>query len=192
MCDFKRQVLLAIIDKGLLGVTAVGITYFLNRRIEEFRSKRALEGEFLRERTRRLDELFTLMLDVEADGERFVDLAMDYIESRKGKPGNYFLTPRPKPEVDSARQAYVHRSQLLRRKSAHCLPWIGEHLVTLCAEYEKVVDRAVAEQTVAGTHDTEKIEELQRRTKELQSAIVDAIREGAPAGSGGSHPPRQT
>ena len=35
----------------------------MNVRLERFRARRALEGEFLRERTRRLDELYIAMLE---------------------------------------------------------------------------------------------------------------------------------
>ena len=168
------QIIASVVDKVLLGGVALVVAHFLNRRIEEFRARRALESEFLRERTRRLDEIYVLMLEIETTADRFSSLAMDYIREKRSKP---LLLVRP-AELDPAHKKFRELSAELRRKAAHSRPWIGDDLGQLCAEYERVVKESVSEQTIPGTHDTEKIERLEGRTAELQRTIVAAIREG--------------
>ena len=177
--DFSRQVLLSVVDKVLLGGAAVMVGYFVNLRLERFRARHALEGEFLRERTRRLDELYGLMLDTEVAATTFQGIVLGYIEEKKA---NKLILFRP-AGIDPARNTFKQLSERLRRKAAHYGPWIGDELKQHCAEYDQVVRDNVTEQTVAGSHNMEAIERLDKRTRELQELIVAAIREGAPTRS---------
>jgi hypothetical protein len=177
MDGLLQQIGLSVIDKLFLGAAALGVGYVLNRRLEVFRSRRALEGEFLRERTRRLDELYVAMLDVEAAARQFVGLELERIEAGKGLRG--FITTN-QAEIRTAFEKFMETSQTLTLKAANYRPWISDRLQALCAEYEKVVRAGITEETVAGSHDMDEIGRLRSRTSYLQNAIVAAIREGAP------------
>jgi hypothetical protein len=176
--DFWRQVLLSVVDKGLLGVAALGVGYLVNLRLERFRARRALEGEFLRERTRRLDELYVAMLEVEAAGRAYIGLELGRIEANKSKPG-VFKQPRT-PETIDAGAKFKIASEALARIAAHYRPWIGDRLYAGGIEYGKVVRNSVTEQTVDGSHNIDRIGQLEQRTNQLQAEIMAAIREGAP------------
>ncbi len=176
MSDFWRQVLLSVIDKGLLGGAALGVGYIVNLRLEGFRARRALETEFLRERTRRLDELYVAMLEVETTARAYVALEMERIEANKSK-----VVPwKQNSQTVDASAKFTIASRALIRKAGHYRPWTGDQLFRMCAEYGLVVDNSVMEQTIPGSHDTERIEQLDRRTAHLQAEIMAAIREGAP------------
>ncbi len=187
MTDFSRQVLLSVVDKVLLGGAALGVGYLVNLRLERFRARRALEGEFLRERTRRLDELYVPMLEVEAAAREYTRLERRRIEKDKGWPRD-MNTPET-PHSEHAFEAFREVSLSLMRKAAHYRPWIGDSLQVHCAGYADVVLDRVTQQTVAGSHDIDRISKLQDRTSALQAEIMAAIREGAPpallAGTGG-------
>ena len=174
--DFWRQVLLSVVDKGLLGLAALGVGYRINVRLERFRARRALEGEFLRERTRRLDELYVAMLEVEATGRAYVGLEMERIEANKSRVVKWPQTP----EVVGAGTKFGRASEALIRRAAHYRPWTGDRLFRLCTEYGLVVDNSVIEQTIPGSHNIDRIEQLEQRTAQLQAEIMAAVREGAP------------
>ena len=122
--DFWRQVLLSGVDKGLLGLAALGVGYRINVRLERFRARRALEGEFLRERTRRLDELYVAMLEVEATGRIYVGLEMNRMKTRPGQGSCSRRTPRPEaPARDSAPPAtrwHARRSTTVLGSATGC------------------------------------------------------------------------
>lgn len=176
--DFWRQVLLSVIDKGLLGGAALGVGYFVNVRLERFRARRALEGEFLRERTRRLDELYVAMLEADSTATTYVGLEMGWIEFNKHNPAPH-MRQRTSENIDAGAKFQI-ASGTLARKSAHYRPWIGDRLHAACTEYGRIVAKGVLEQTIPGSHDIDRIHQLAQRTKQLQAQIMAAIREGAP------------
>jgi len=176
--DLWRQILLSVIDKGLLGLAAVFVGYRINLRLERFRAGRAFQAEFLRERTRRLDELYVAMLEVEVTATKYVGSELQRIDANRGKPGAF--QQRKTPETIDAGAKFKIASETLARKAAHYRPWVGDRLHALGVEYGKVVRDNVTEQTIDGTHDIDEIGQLDERTKQLQAAIMTAIREGAP------------
>lgn len=184
--SLKDQLLVSLFDKALLGGVLAGLAYYLNRRIEEFRARRALEGEFLRERTKRLDQLYAMMLDFEIAGGRYTDEASKLQEAQK-KPLNLSF-----PHVaDAAKKQFKKLGDDLARTAERFRPWIGDDLAELCAEYRDVVPKMVAEMVAAvSPNDTGAIEKLAERTTALQAAIVTAIREGAPSRTAPKPPPK--
>lgn len=182
MSDFWRQVLPSLIDKVVLGGIVVMFGYWLNRRIERFRSGLARHTEYAREQTRRLDEIYTLMLDVERAANYYTGEALTYVDwARSNRVGEGPGFGEPKPEIRGY-EKFKELSHSLKRLAANYRPWIGDDLAANCAEYEDLVDRIVVEGTVAGSHDIFLIEKLEARTKDLQGAIVKAIRPPAQLG----------
>lgn len=176
MGEFARQILPSVIDKVLLGGIVVVFGYWLNRRIERFRSGLARHTEYAREQTRRLDELYTLMLDVERAANYYAGQAGTHIEwAKSNRVGGGPALGDPEPEVHGY-EKFQELSHSLKRLAANYRPWIGDELAANCAEYERRVDQIVVEGTVAGSHDIFLIEKLEARTKDLQEAIVRAIR----------------
>jgi hypothetical protein len=158
---------MSVLDKVLLGSVALGVAHYLNRHMEIFRARRALEGEFLRERTKRLDELYTLMLDFAAAMDTFV------IERGRRAPD---MGP-----FDTAVKDVEDKSGRLLRLSMRYGPWIGDELRSTCLLYTKLVANTATElMTPSGRPDTTRIDEFQHQTNELLEAIIAAIRRGAP------------
>jgi len=174
--DFWRQVLLSVVDKGLLGGAALGVGYLVNLRLERVRARRAFEGEFLRERTRRLDEIYVAMLDVEGAARAYIGFEMERIEANKSRVAKWTQTS----EIIDAGATLKIASDTLARKAAHYRPWVGDRLHALSVEYGNIVRDNVIEQTIPGSHDIEEIGQLEQRTGQLQAEIMAAIREGAP------------
>lgn len=163
------------LDKVLLGGVALGVAFLLNRKLESIRARRALEREFLRERTRRLDEIYTLMLELEATSGKYASEVMKYIRAKK-EPINLAM-----PFKMDAKGAELEAlNKKLRNSAARYEPWIGSDIAQLCAAYTTTVRELVGEQTIAGTHDTEKIELLEKKTHDLRSAVGEEIRVAAP------------
>ena len=169
-----------LLDKGLLALLGLLFAFLLSRKLEAYKVDRALEGEYVRERTKRLDEVFGMMLEVEAEATRFARLAAKYVEDRKA-PSGFLSVTKPHPEIDESREKYRQLSVALQRRAERVRPWIGDSVAQLCAEHEKLVERGVQEQTFPGApRDWELIEELQAKAALVREQIVAAIREGAP------------
>jgi hypothetical protein len=144
--------------------------------VERFRFGLTRHTEYVREQTKRLDELYTLMLDVDRAANFYSGEAMNYVDwmgSNRVGGGPGF--GEPKPEVRGY-EKFKELSHSLKRLAANYRPWIGDDLAAHCAEYERLVDQIVVEGTVAGSHDIFLIEKLEARTKDLQEEIVRAIR----------------
>ena len=73
---------------------------------------------------------------------------------------------------NSADASFETLSRKLSKTAARYQPWIGDFLANLCAEYDAVVKNSVGEQTVAGSHDVDEIQKLERRTVELRAAVA--------------------
>ena len=72
MSEFARQILVNVIDKVVLGGVLLLGGHLLNQReLSSSAHSEPLESEFLRERTKRLDELYTLMLDLDVAADHF-------------------------------------------------------------------------------------------------------------------------
>src|SRR6478609_4334554 len=91
-----------LLDTGLLALLGLFFAFLLNRKREACRAPRAFESEFVMERTKRLDELLGLMLDVDAESqdEPSVDLAFYWV--RRARSGT---DRRPGLIVESEREA---------------------------------------------------------------------------------------
>jgi hypothetical protein len=177
-----HDVAAAVLDKVLLGSAAIVFGYWLNRKMEVFRSRRAMEAEFLRERTKRLDELFGLMLEVEVSAQKFISRAVRYVDSLKDLRAEGKEPPSEMPQdMQEALMEFVTLSIKTRQRGAAFRPWIGDMLANLCVEYDTVVNESARAQAYpGGPRDLEKIEDLKWRTAGLQEHIVATIREGAP------------
>jgi hypothetical protein len=180
----------SLLDKVLLGSAALVVGYQLNKRMELFRSRRAMEAEFLRERTRRLDELFGMMLEVEDAGAVFAALALmseaqrfaDHVNTG-GAPDSApdgDRVPRVPPELRAKYDGYWALTLKLSRRAAGVRPWIGDALAKACADYVHQVRVLVDLQRIYPQKWGEKIGMAKKRTEELRDQIVAEIRKGAP------------
>ena len=196
-----HEIASAVLDKGLLGLAAVGFGDWVNRRMEVFRSRRALEAEFLRERTKRLDELHNLMLEVEDTGDKSVLFARKDNAERKAlkvnaEMGRAVSADAQERSGGAAREYYGKWWDLtveLRRRAASVRPWIGDALAASCTEYVKVINSSVRMQVREPNDESdgppdwksqfEEMKKLKDQAAELRGQIVAEIRKGAPEGS---------
>jgi hypothetical protein len=185
---FLQKFLLAVLDKLLLAGVGLFLGYFLNKKLEKFRAqqsraaeeareRRALEAEFFRERTKRLDELYSLMGALRDAAAIYVAAAHALRESR-----HTFTFPAI-PVTTTSQWADLQKAggDLITR-AVRCRPWIGVPLAEACAQFHDHVLSSAREESFPGApHDTEKIERLQKAISALEELFFDEIRRGAPA-----------
>jgi hypothetical protein len=161
MSTLEHDIVVSVIDKVLLGGVALLVAYLFNRRLELFRAQQTVRTEFVRERTRRLDLLYTLMHDLQRAGNDLVS------GTRKGS-----LT-----EDQKRYDKFLERSNDLQRAATLSRPWIGDTLTDICEQYDIRVGHMVAEQMNTPERDVWLVEALRKSAAELEQSISAAIQD---------------
>lgn len=188
--SFWQAVGLAVIDKALLAGVGVWLGHFLNKKLEVFRvrqsqeaelsrERRAFQADFLRERTKRLDELYGLMGTVRETAGAYVTAAHKSRSLRDGP-----VTARLAASLSRRGgewEAFKDAGQALTARAARFRPWIGLALAEACVHFSDEMMSSALEETFPGApHDTHKIDEIEKSLDGLEKLLFAEIRQGAP------------
>jgi hypothetical protein len=163
-----------LLDKGIFaGLVLLG-GYWLNRNLERFRAREGLRAEFLRERTKRLDELYALMIDLD---ETSTEVITHSHARKKVLP----MTGRGPTEGETALARLRELGDELLRRAERAKPWVDVEVVDYCVKYHK----ALLLKRTSGDPD---VKEFNLHAKQLRTLVMEAVREGTPQVKRGAWP----